>query len=205
MPESQSPLWANKKVLRAAVGVPLCLLGIVLVFALKPASGATIGGLALLTAFVQALGALGLVLFYSALSDVIRIRSIRGNIAVETLEESALLAAARRLGRHALIDTRPHPEHLEEWIENSTAIVGSSLSDFMEKHRVFPAQFPLVLSEVEEGIRELIGSQNAEDIGFALSRKELLGLVPKISEKLARDPDLEKILEEERLESASTV
>lgn len=108
------------------------------------------------------------------------------------------MEAARFLGRHALIDTRPNPEHISEWVENTTAIVGSSLSDFIEKHQVSPAQFHLVLSEVEEGLGELIRSQNAEDIGFALSQKELLALVPRIRANLSRDPDLEKILADNR-------
>ena len=49
-------MLANRKVLRAAIGIPLCLLGIILIFGLKPQSGSTITGLAVLTAVVQALG-----------------------------------------------------------------------------------------------------------------------------------------------------
>ncbi len=42
---------------------------------------------------------------------------------VEILEKGPLMEAARLLGRHALIDTRPNPEHSSEWIENTTGIV----------------------------------------------------------------------------------
>ena len=115
-------MLANRKVLRAAIGIPLCLLGIILIFGLKPQSGSTITGLAVLTAVVQALGAIGILLFYSALSDVPSRKSAR-KIMVEILEKGPLMEAARLLGRHALIDTRPNPEHSSEWIENTTGIV----------------------------------------------------------------------------------
>lgn len=187
--------FALPKVRLALVGIPLCLLGIFLIFYLKPKSGESVQGLAVLTAVVQAFGAIGIVLFFTALLEYLKFRSSGITVDRTPLDEGKLLQQARSIGARACIDTCPHPEHKDEWVETVTTILGGGIRDLLERHPVVPEQYPGIVREVGAGMTELLRRQNGERVSFSLSPEEVISLVPRVLDRLSADPDLRKSLE----------
>ena len=140
----------------AASIIPLCLTGIFLIFYLKPSMGHNISGLAVLTASIQAMAALSIVLFFIAVRQYLKFREDRKIVPRTLVPESVLLQEAFRIGRYPYVDTQPNPEHREDWVENVRMAIGGRLMDLLDSHPVLPKELPLVLAKMEEGFRVLL-------------------------------------------------
>ncbi|MCL4461628.1 MAG: hypothetical protein M1297_07975 [Nitrospirae bacterium] len=194
-----SILFSRPRIRTALIAIPLCVSGIALIFWLKPASGSTIRGLSLLTAAIQALGALSIVLFFVALREYRSLMESRRKIHRTAIGKKALLEKARKIGRNCCVDTSPNPEHIEEWIENAGSFFRGSLMDLMDAHPVASADFSEVTAAVEEGFRSLLETQNRnrEESSLSLSTPEILGLVPPIFREIEKDHEVQYRLEKE--------
>ncbi len=192
--ESPSPL-SLPKVRLAIIGIPLCIFGIFLIFYLKPKSGGSVQGLAILTAVIQAFGAIGIVLFFTALLEYLKARSSRKVIKRTHLNEGELLKEAHFLGERACIDTCPHPEHKDEWVETVAMILGGSIQDLLECHPVRPDQYPKIVEEVGAGVTDLLRRQNQDRVSFSLSPEEVIALIPRVTDRLSQDSELIGLLE----------
>lgn len=190
------------KWVRLAVGIiPLCLTGIFLIFYLKPRLGFGISGLAVLTASIQAMGALSLVMLFMAVRQYLKYREDQKVIVRTVVPESVLFQEAFRIGRYPYVDTQPNPEHRGEWAENVRMAIGGRLMDLLDAHPVLPQELPLVLAKIEEGFRVLLKAHYIEEEGrlSTLSLQEIYDLLPLIFEPLSRDPLVLK-----RLQTGST-
>ncbi|MCL4461692.1 MAG: hypothetical protein M1297_08300 [Nitrospirae bacterium] len=179
------------KWVRLAIGIiPLCLTGIFLIFYLKPSLGLNISGLAVLTASVQAMAALSIVLLFMAVRQYLKFREDQKVIPRTVVPESVLLQEAFRIGRYPYVDTQPNPEHREEWAGNVRMAIGGRLMDLLDSHPVLPHELPLVLAKIEEGFRVLLKAHYIEEEGrlSTLSLDEIYALFPLIFEPLSRDP-----------------
>lgn len=181
----------------AASIIPLCLTGIFLIFYLKPSMGHNISGLAVLTASIQAMAALSIVLFFMAVRQYLKFREDRKIVPRTLVPESVLLQEAFRIGRYPYVDTQPNPEHREDWVENVRMAIGGRLMDLLDSHPVLPKELPLVLAKMEEGFRVLLKAHYIEEQGrlSSLSLDEIYALLPLIFEKLSRDPMVLKRLQ----------
>lgn len=182
---------------RLAVGIiPLCLTGIVLIFYLKPHFGASISGLAILTVSIQAMAALIVVLFFTALREYLKFKDSNVVILQTPLDEDALLRGAFHIGRRSLVDTAPNPEHKEEWIQNVRTSLAGSLMDFLDAHPVPARNLSSILGQTERGFRELLEADHSgKDETLSLSMEEILELVPLIFQNLDQEPRILKRLQ----------
>ncbi|MHB1286040.1 MAG: hypothetical protein ACYCYP_05665 [Leptospirales bacterium] len=192
--KTPSPL-SLPKVRLAIIGIPLCIFGIFLIFYLKPTSGGSVQGLAILTAVIQAFGAIGIVLFFTALLEYLKARSSSKMIKRTHLNEGELLKQAHYLGERSCIDTCPHPEHKDEWVETVAQILGGSLQDLFESHPVRPDQYPKIIKEVGAGVTDLLRRQNQDRVSFSLSPDEVIALIPRVTDRLSGDSELIELLE----------
>ncbi|MHB1287603.1 MAG: hypothetical protein ACYCYP_13825 [Leptospirales bacterium] len=186
------------KVRRAMIGIPLSLIGITLIFTLKPSFGRSVQGLAILTVLIQAQGALAIVLFFTGLQEYLKYRESLVKTLRSVIDDNGLLEEAWKLGRMSLIDTEPNPEHQAEWVENARMILRGSLEDLLDAHPVSPPLLPQLLKQAESGLNALlrIDHKNRERSAFSLSVEEILSLVPQIFEGLEKDPEISKRLEQ---------
>lgn len=195
--ESNVEIVLNLKWVRLAVLIiPLCLAGIFLIFYLKPSLGLSISGLAFLTASIQAMAALSVVLFFMALRQYLKFRESQKVIPRTVVSENVLLQEAFHIGRYPYVDTSPNPEHQEEWVENVRMAIGGRLMDLLDSHPVPPEKLTIVLEEIKKGFRELLKVHYVEEAGrlSTLSLDEIYALIPSIFEKLSQDPQVLKRL-----------
>lgn len=202
MPEKESNLVIVLKlkwVRLAVILIPLCLSGIFLIFYLKPSLGLSISGLAVLTASIQAMAALSVVLFFMALRQYLKFKESQKVVSRTVVSESVLLQEAFHIGRYPYVDTSPNPEHQEEWVENVRMAIGGRLMDLLDSHPVPPEKLTIVLEEIKKGFRELLKVHYVEEEGrlSTLSLDEIYALIPPIFEKLSQDPQVLKRLKVE--------
>lgn len=197
MERQSSVLIGRSRIRTALIGIPLCVSGIALIFWLKPQAGSTIRGLSLLTAAIQALGALGVVLFFIGLQDYLKYKESLRKITPKFLDKESLLKKARKTGQASCVDTAPNPEHVDEWVENATLFLRGSLLDLLEEYPVPPEDFPEVLSAMEDGFRSLLENQNRhrEKNDLSLSSSEIVDLAPRIFRRLGKEEAVQKRLE----------
>lgn len=186
--EKRSPL-SLPRVRLALVGIPLCVLGIFLIFYLKPTSGDSVRGLAILTAVLQAFGAAGIVLFFTALLEYLKDQASHVKIERRKVPEKELLLEAHRIGAMACIDTCPHPEHKEEWVETVSSILNGSLQDLLEHYYVSQNQIPKIIREIGIGTTELLQRQHEERASYSLSAEDVIALLPQVLERIREFPD----------------
>lgn len=192
MPEKESMVTVLKLkwVRLAIILIPLCLSGIFLIFYLKPSLGLSISGLAVLTASIQAMAALSIVLFFMAIRQYLKFKESQKVVPRTVVSESVLLQEAFHIGRYPYVDTSPNPEHQEEWVENVRMAIGGRLMDLLDSHPVPPEKLTVVLEEIKKGFRELLKAHYVEEEGrlSTLSLDEIYALIPSIFEKLSQDP-----------------
>lgn len=195
-----STLLGLSRIRLAVVGIPLCITGIGLIFYLKPSSGSTIRGLSVLTAIIQALGALAVVLFFVALREYLKYKESLIRVPRTLLDKNHLLIEARKIGEHCFVDTTPNPEHVDEWVDNARQILEGCLMDFLDAHPVSSRDLPDILKATQEGFMILLDSANKNRIktDFSLSNKEILALVPKVFKPIKDNQAIRKRLEELR-------
>uniref|UniRef100_A0A7C3QWP0 Uncharacterized protein n=1 Tax=Leptospirillum ferriphilum TaxID=178606 RepID=A0A7C3QWP0_9BACT len=184
----------------AVIGIPLCVTGIGLIFYLKPSSGSTIRGLSVLTATIQALGALAVVLFFVALREYLKYKESLVRIPRTTLDKNHLLNEARKIGENCFVDTAPNPEHVDEWLDNARQILEGCLMDLLDAHPVSSRDLPGILKATEEGFMALLESanRNREKTDFSLSNEEILALVPRVFKPIPDNQAIQNRLEEMR-------
>ncbi|MHB1927796.1 MAG: hypothetical protein ACYCRD_11145 [Leptospirillum sp.] len=196
----------------AFVVIPLCMMGISLIFYLKPRMGRGISGLAVLTASIQAMAALSVVLFFTALRQYLKYKEARRVVAKSILSEEDLLKGAFRLGRFSSVDTAPNPEHQPDWSENVRMAITADLLDFLEEHPIQANLLVPILDQCEKGLKELLSSdRKGKEDEFSLPLDGILKLVGPIFRDMRRDPEILKLLqvspsisrESERVVSAS--
>lgn len=195
-----STLLGFSRIRLAVVGIPLCITGIGLIFYLKPSSGSTIRGLSVLTAIIQALGALAVVLFFVALREYLKYKESLIRIPRTSLDKNHLLIEARKIGENCFVDTTPNPEHVDEWVDNARQILEGCLMDLLDAHPVSSRDLPDILKATQEGFMALIESANKNRIktDFALSNTEILALVPRVFKPIKDNQAIRKRLEEIR-------
>ena len=195
-----STLLGFSRIRLALVGIPLCITGIGLIFYLKPSSGSTIRGLSVLTATIQALGALAVVLFFIALREYLKYKESLIRIPRTTLDKNHLLYEARKIGEHCFVDTTPNPEHVDEWVDNARQILEGCLMDLLDAHPVSSRDLPDVLKATQEGFISLLeaANKNREKTDFALSNEEILALVPRVFKPIPDNQAVRKRLDEIR-------
>ncbi len=198
-------LIGRSRIRMAFLGIPLSLFGIGLIFWLKPHSGSTIRGLSLLTAAIQALGAIAVVLFFVGLRDYLEYKESLRKIIRKPLDKPSLLNKAFRIGQTCCVDTSPNPEHIDEWVGNATLYLRGGLLDLLEEHPVTPEVFPDLLSALEKGFQSLLESknQNRENNDLSLSATEILDLVPRVFRSIGEDPDVRNRLEPQSAQERS--
>lgn len=165
---------------QAEVVCPLCIFGIALIFWAKPSSGATVTGLAFWTVTMQALSAVFLVLAFRAAKSISDVLAERKIIQKISLPEKDLLDKAFRTGRYAPIDTRPHPEHLSDWLEHNEIILRSIIVSFEEHYIISPEIRGEVYESFHKGLSELIFSQPDGGNAFAVSKNEVKIMIDQI-------------------------
>lgn len=168
------------KVRQAAIICPLCIMVIALIFWIKPSSGATVTGLAVWTVIMQACSALFLVLLFRAAKSIRDTLDGRKIIQKISLPEKDLLDKAFRVGRYAPIDTRPHPEHLPDWLEHNEIILKSVMVTFEECHSVSPKIRNEVYESFHKGLSALISSQPDGGNSFAVSKGEVQKMIDQL-------------------------
>lgn len=195
-----STLLGFSRIRLAVVGIPLCITGIGLIFYLKPSSGSTIRGLSVLTAIIQALGALAVVLFFVALREYLKYKESLIRIPRTSLDKNHLLIEARKIGENCFVDTTPNPEHVDEWVDNARQILEGCLMDLLDAHPVSSRDLPDILKATQEGFMALLESANKNRIktDFALSNTEILALVPRVFKPIKDNQAIRKRLEEIR-------
>lgn len=195
-----STLLGFSRIRLAVIGIPLCVIGIGLIFYLKPSSGSTIRGLSVLTATIQALGALAVVLFFIALREYLKYKESLIRIPRTTLDKNHLLNEARKIGENCFVDTTPNPEHVDEWVDNARQILEGCLMDLLDAHPVSSRDLPDVLKATQEGFISLLESanKNREKTDFALSNEEILALVPRVFKPIPDNQAVRKRLDEIR-------
>jgi hypothetical protein len=172
------------QVRQAAAICPFCILGIALIFWAKPSSGATVTGLALWTVIMQGFSALFLVLLFraaKAVGDTLEERKIVQKIS---LPERDLLEKAFRSGSYAPIDTKPHPEHLTDWMEHNETVLKSVMATFEECHIMSPMAKDNVREMINKGVSELIASQPDGGNSFAVSKSEVQNMIDRLFSKI---------------------
>ena len=178
------PVRTLSQVRQAAAICPFCILGIALIFWAKPSSGATVTGLALWTVIMQGFSAIFLVLLFraaKAVGDTLEERKVVQKIP---LSERDLLDKAYRLGRYAPIDTKPHPEHLPDWIEHNETILKSVMATFEERHIISPTVKEKVRERFHKGVSELVASQPDGGNSFAVSKSEVQNMIDRLFSKI---------------------
>ncbi|MDA8058775.1 MAG: hypothetical protein M0Z37_00250 [Nitrospiraceae bacterium] len=183
LPENISgapPLTTLSTVRQAMAICPFCILGIALIFWAKPSSGATVTGLALWTVIMQAFSAIFLVLLFRAAKAVGDTLEARKTVQKVSLPEKELLEQAFRTGRYAPIDTKPHPEHLPEWMEHNETVLKSVMATFEEKHIMPPTAKGKVRERFHKGVSELIASQPDGGNSFAVSKGEVQNMINRL-------------------------
>lgn len=168
------------KVRQAAIVCPFCILGIALIFWAKPSSGSTVTGLALWTVIMQGFSAIFLVLVFRAaksVSDTIEEQKIIEKIA---LPEKELLEKVYRTGRYAPIDTKPHPEHIPEWMEHNKGILQSIIATFEKCHAIPTGCREKIRESFHRGLSELITSQPDGGNSFAVPRQEVKKMIDQL-------------------------
>ena len=200
-----SALISRSRIRMALIGIPLCFSGIALIFWLKPQSGSTIRGLSLLTASIQALGAIAVVLFFTGLREYLSYKESLRKIVRKVIDKKSLLEKSRRIGQTCCVDTSPNPEHIDEWVENARDYLRGSLLDLLDEHPVAPADFSEVLAAVEEGFHSLLESKNRnrEMSDLSLHTAEILDLVPRVIRGIGEEPGVRKHLEPENRHAGS--
>lgn len=195
-----STLLGFSRIRLAVVGIPLCITGIGLIFYLKPSSGSTIRGLSVLTAIIQALGALAVVLFFIALREYLKYKESLKRIPRTLLDKNHLLIEARKIGENCFVDTTPNPEHLDEWVDNARQILEGCLMDLLDAHPVSSRDLPDILKATQEGFMALLESANKNRIktDFSLSNTEILALVPRVFKPIRDNQAIRKRMEETR-------
>ncbi len=195
-----STLLGFSRIRLAVIGIPLCVTGIGLIFYLKPSFGSTIRGLSVLTATIQALGALAVVLFFVALREYLKYKESLLRIPRTTVDKNHLLNEARKIGENCFVDTAPNPEHIDEWLDNARQILEGCLMDLMDAHPVSSRDLPDILKATQDGFMTLLESanKNREKTDFSLSNEEILALVPRVFKPIPNNQAIRKRLEETR-------
>jgi len=178
------PIITLPAVKQATLICPVCLLGIALIFWIKPSSGATVTGLAFWTVIMQAFSALLLVLVFRAAKSIGDFLDRRKSVQKILLPDKDLLEKAFRAGRYAPIDTRPHPEHLTDWQEHNKLVLQSLVASFEEHHIISPLLRGKVLESFHKGLSQLISSQPDGGNSFAVGKSEVQKMLDQVFPKI---------------------
>lgn len=157
---------------QAIVICPLCILIIASIFWLKPATGGTVRGLALLTVGMQACSALFLIMAFRAAKSIREALDGRKTIQKITLSDKGLLDKAFIWGRYVPIDPHPNPMHITDWLDNNEIILRSVLVTFEEAHVIPPQLREEVYRAFHNGVSALLASQPEGNNSFALTKDE---------------------------------
>jgi len=144
------------------------------------------GIVALVAKTGQAFSALFLVLAFRAAKSVRDTLDGRKTIQKIALPEKDLLDKAFRAGRYAPVDIRPHPEHLEDWLEHNEIVLKSVMDTFEECHIVSPKIRDEIYKSFHNGLSALISSQPDGSNSFAVSKSEVQKMIDQLFLKINR-------------------